>query len=114
MNATSSGTAANAASYLEIIAPVMPADTISTSSHTILCFACFHTGVFRYGSVFASIAAIFCMSSVVSSVSTPIASSKVTMPTMQPSVSTTGMAISPYRRKRFAANSLSSVVLTEI
>ena len=47
MNATSSGTAANAASYLEIMAPVMPADTISTSSHTMRCFACFHTGVLR-------------------------------------------------------------------
>ena len=95
MKATSSGTAAKASSYLEIIAPVMPAETISTSSHTMRCFACFHTGVFRYGSVFASIAAIFCMSSVVSSVSTPIASSKVTMPTMQLSVSTTGIAMSP-------------------
>lgn len=73
----------------------MLAESISTSSHTIRCRACFQTEVLRYGSVFASMAAIFCMSSVVSSVRTPMASSKVTMPTMQPSVSTTGMAMRP-------------------
>ena len=47
MNDTSSGTAANAASYFEIIAPVMLAEIISTSSQMTRCLACFQTGVLR-------------------------------------------------------------------
>ena len=44
---TSRGTAANAASYFEMIAPVILAESISTSSQTMRCFACFQAGVLR-------------------------------------------------------------------
>ena len=58
-------------------------------------------------------AAIFSMSSVVSSSMTSMASSKVTMPTSRSSPSTTGTAGRSYLENTWATSSLSSWVWTE-
>ena len=58
-------------------------------------------------------AAIFSKSSVVSSSITSMASSKVTMPTIRLSPSTTGMADRSYLLSIWATSSLSSWVFTD-
>ena len=59
-------------------------------------------------------AAIFSMSSVVSSCRTSMASSTVTMPTRRPSVSTTGRARKSYLLRAWAVSSWSSRVWTQM
>ena len=90
--AVSTVTAANASSNPAIICPVNVADTISSNSHGIRERNVSKTPVLRYGLSDGRIAAIFSISSVVSSCNTSIASSTVTMPTRRSSLSTTGSA----------------------
>ena len=106
--------ALSASSKRAMIWPVNVAETIRSSSQGIRDLYVSQTLVLRYGLSVGSIAAIFSISSVVSSSMTSMASSTVMMPTRRSSLSTTGRAMKLYFEKVCATSSLSSSVETEM
>ena len=90
IKAVSTTYAANASSKCVIIAPVKVADIISNNSHGILFFHVSNTPVLMYVLSLGVIAAIFSISSVVSSSIMSKISSIVIIPTNLFSESTTG------------------------
>ena len=106
--------ALRASSKRLMICPVKVAEIMRSSSQGMRDLKVSRVLVLRYGLSEGSMAAIFSMSSVVSSCRTSMASSMVTMPTSRPSVSTTGRARKSYLLRAWAVSSWSSRVWTQM
>ena len=96
INAVSTTYLLNAFSNDVMMLPVKVAEIINSKSHGILFLYASKTVVFKYGLSDGITAAIFSISSVVSSSRMSTTSSTVMMPTSLSSLSTTGMAVNSY------------------